>query len=360
MNHNPKRILQIVTQMNRGGLETMLMNYYRVINREQFQFDFLVHREEEGAYDQEIKTLGGQIYHVPKLNPFSPGYYKALNHFFSEHKYDVVHCHLNSMSAYPLRAAMKAGVQKRIASSHTSNEIMDIKYPVKLVSKYFIPHYATDLLACGEKAGHWIFPGQKFLLLNNAIDAEMFRFEETIRAEVRNELGIGQSQYVLGHVGRFDVQKNHVFLIDIFEKYHENNPESVLMLVGDGNGRLSMEKLVMEKNLKDSVIFTGVRSDVNRLMQAMDIFVFPSLWEGLPVTLVEAQASGLFCIVSDNVPSDCNLTDNVKSLPLDNVETWVNEISIHQKYKRLSPIDEIKNAGFDVFENLHVLEDLYS
>lgn len=175
------RVLQVVTKMDRGGLETMLMNYYRNIDRSKVQFDYLVHREERGRYDDEIETLGGKIYRVPPLNPLNPNYYKALNQFFKEHEYRIVHSNLDCTSTFPLRAAKKADVPCRIAHVHNTSQDKDFKYPIKMISKELLPYYATDYFACGEAAGNWAFSGERFTVVRNAIDTSRYAPNVEIR-----------------------------------------------------------------------------------------------------------------------------------------------------------------------------------
>lgn len=182
------RVLQVVTKMDRCGLETLLMNYYRNIDRSKVQFDFLTHREEHGQYDDEIEQLGGNIYHVPHLNPLYPGYYKALDDFFEKHSYHIVHSHLDCTSTFPLRAAKKAGVPYRIAHIHSTSQDKDFKYPIKMLSKKMMPYYATDFFACGEAAGKWAFPGKKFVVMKNAIDTAKYIPNASIRSKVRKSL----------------------------------------------------------------------------------------------------------------------------------------------------------------------------
>ena len=207
------RVLQVVTQMNRGGLETMLMNYYRKIDRGLIQFDFLVHRQTKAAYDDEIKSLGGKIYRLPKLNPFDLEYRKSLSNFFKEHtEYKIVHSHINALSALPLMYAKKHGIPIRIAHSHISdNQKIKLKNIVKLYYRRRLPSYTTVQFACGEKAGKWLYGDTTFKILPNAIDAKSFVFNPIIREHVRSEFNIASDTIVLGHVGRFNVQKNHQF-----------------------------------------------------------------------------------------------------------------------------------------------------
>lgn len=249
------RILHIVTYMGRGGLETMIMNYYRNIDRTKIQFDFLVHRQEKADYDDEILSLGGHIYHMPMLNPFSKAYFNALDDFFDNHKYDIVHSHLDCMSAYPLKIAQKYGVKVRIAHSHNKSQDKNLKYPIKLLSKHLIPKYATHLFSCGKEAGDWMFGGNAYTVLNNAIDAEKYRYNCQIRNQVRDELKISKSDFVIGHVGRFAPPKNHPFLIDVFKSVHDKNRNSKLLLVGTGNGQSNIREKVDNLGLSDSVIF---------------------------------------------------------------------------------------------------------
>lgn len=354
------RVLQIVTYMGRGGLETMIMNYYRNIDRNKVQFDFLVHRQEETDYDKEIVALGGKIYHIPMLNPFSKSYFNALDSFFKEHKYDIVHCHLDCMSAYPLKIAKKNGVRVRIAHSHNKSQDKNLKYPIKLYSKRLIPKYATHLLSCGKEAGDWMFNGKPYTILNNAIDAQSYRFDKQIREEMREQLGFNQEDFVIGHVGRFNPQKNHNFIIDVFNFVHKKNTAAKLVLVGTGDGQKAIKEKVESLALSDSVLFLGNRTDVNKILQAMDVFLFPSLYEGLPLSIIEAQAAGLPCVISDNVPPECIVTDLIEAASLDDaLAKWEIVITSQKSVKRKDTYELIKKSGFDVKSNVLVLEKMY-
>lgn len=354
------RVLQIVTYMGRGGLETMIMNYYRNIDRNKVQFDFLVHRQEEADYDKEIVALGGKIYHMPMLNPFSKSYFNALDSFFKEHKYDIVHCHLDCMSAYPLKIAQKNGVRVRIAHSHNKSQDKNLKYPIKLYSKRLIPKYATHLLSCGKEAGDWMFNGKPYTILNNAIDAQSYRFDKQIREEMREQLGFNQEDFVIGHVGRFNHQKNHNFIIDVFNFVHKKNTAAKLVLVGTGDGQKAIKEKVESLALSDSVLFLGNRTDVNKILQAMDVFLFPSLYEGLPLSIIEAQAAGLPCVISDNVPPECIVTDLIEAASLDDaLAKWEIVITSQKSVKRKDTYELIKKSGFDVKSNVLALEKMY-
>lgn len=355
------RVLQIVTYMGRGGLETMIMNYYRNIDRNKVQFDFLVHRQEEADYDKEIVALGGKIYHMPMLNPFSKSYFNALDSFFKEHKYDIVHCHLDCMSAYPLKIAQKNGVRVRIAHSHNKSQDKNLKYPIKLYSKRLIPKYATHLLSCGKEAGDWMFNGKPYTILNNAIDAQSYRFDKQIREEMREQLGFNQEDFVIGHVGRFNPQKNHNFIIDVFNFVHKKNAAAKLVLVGTGDGQKAIKEKVESLALSDSVLFLGNRTDVNKILQAMDVFLFPSLYEGLPLSIIEAQAAGLPCVIFDNVPPECIKTDRVFHYSLEKpLDFWANKIIEAAKIEKNDTYDEIVASGFDIKNNANKLQNFYT
>ena len=346
--------------MGRGGLETMLMNYYRNIDRDKVQFDFLTHRDERWDYDDEIESLGGKIYHLPKLNPFSKNYLNALDKFFNEHKeYQIVHCHQDCLSGVVLKVAKKNGVKFTIAHSHNANQDKNLKYLIKLFEKRKIPKYADKLFACGNEAGRWMFNTDNFEVLNNAIDTDLYTYNAEKASKVKKEFGI-ENKFVVGHVGRFNPQKNHEFLIDVFNEIQKIKEDSVLMLVGDGDLRQEIEKKVQDLGLSEKVIFTGIRSDVNDLMQGMDVFLFPSLYEGLGIVLIEAQAAGLKCIISDTIPKDGIITDDVLSLSLNQSPViWANEVLKYKGYKRSNNKELIEKADYDIKNNAKKLEQFY-
>lgn len=355
------RVLQVVTNMDRGGLESMLMNYYRHIDREKIQFDFLVHRQERAAFDDEIEALGGRIYRLPRLVPWSKSYLSALNRFFDEHTgYKVVHVHQDCLSSVILKAAKQYDIPVRIAHSHNANQDKNLKYPIKLWYKRSIPEYATNLFACGKDAGDWMFGGASYQIINNAIDVAAYTYDPTKRQEMRRQLDL-TDELVVGHVGRFNPQKNHPFLLDIFTSLLKKEPDAVLLLVGGGEGMPKIQAKAQELGIAERVRFLGVRSDVADLMQAMDVFVFPSLYEGLPVTMVEAQASGLPCIISDKVPPGCILTEGlVNIMPLSaSPEAWAEKILTMRAVPRTDRHEEIAAHGFDITTEAVKLQEFY-
>ena len=359
--NKPVRILQVVTHMNRGGLETMLMNYYRHIDRDRVQFDFLVHRDARGDYDDEIEAMGGRIYRLPRLIPWNGGYRRALDGFFAGHpEYRIVHVHQDCMSGIILKAARKHHVAVRIAHSHSSSQDKNLKYPIKLVMKRGIPKYATELLACSRDAGDWMFGGADYRVVNNAVDAKAHRCDPEGAGKVRREWGIPEDALVVGHVGRFCAVKNHTYIVEIFSEIHRKNPNSRLLLVGEGDLRAQIEQKVNKLGLCEHVIFAGLRSDVPELMQAMDVFLFPSLYEGMPLTLVEAQAAGVPCIISKNIPADCDLTALVHRMVLEEPpESWAEAAIEAASVPKADTYAQICAAGFDITNNAQWLERFY-
>ena len=351
------RVLQVVTCMDRGGLETMLMNYYRHIDRTQIQFDFLTHRAKDAAYNPEIRTLGGKIYTVPRLNPFSPAYRHALHTFFKQHpEYAVIHVHLDCMSAVVLCCAEKCGVPVRIAHAHTTNILHDFKYPIKCFYKKFIPHTATDLLACGEDAGRWMFGSAPFLVLPIAVDTQKFAFDKTARETMRHILKIQKDELLIGHVGQFRKEKNQIFLIDVLHSLRACGKPAKLMFVGDGETKEAVKKRAEALGLAPYVLFIGVREDIPALLQAMDIFCMPSLYEGMSLAILEAQAAGLPCIISDGIPKDCMQTPRIRQLPLSAPSAWAEAILTESKILNVSP--PVLNR-FDIHENARTLTAYY-
>ncbi|MCU9612330.1 glycosyltransferase family 1 protein [Caldibacillus lycopersici] len=358
----PIRVLQVVTLMDRGGLETMLMNYYRHIDRRKIQFDFLEHRSGKHDYTDEILSLGGNIYNVPPVSPFNfTDYYYRLRAFFKDHhEYHIVHSHLDALSTYPLRTAKQFGVPVRIAHSHNTNHEKNMKYLIKRYSQLKLQYYTTHLFSCGVDAGKWLFKHNNFQILNNAIDTKKFTYDAKVALQMKRKLGI-HGKFVIGHIGRFFKQKNHGFLLDIFNRLHKINSDCVLLLIGAGELMNDIRQKAKELGLSDAVLFLGVRKDIPELLQAMDIFVFPSLYEGLPVTLIEAQASGLPCIIADTITEEVKITEHVKYVSLfSSIDVWIEQIlSYKNGYTRQNNFSTINKNGFDIQANAKWLENFY-
>lgn len=363
----PMRVLNLFTIMNRGGAETMVMNYYRNIDRSKVQFDFMVHRQERGAYDDEIESLGGKIYRMPPVRPWTASSYrKIVRQFYAAHpEYKIIHSHMSELGYYDFLEAEKAGVSVRICHAHNRPYGLDIKSPIRWYYKTMMRPHVTDLFMCGKESGEWLFGKEnqdRFVQMNNAIDAAQYRYNPTLREKVRKSLNIENDQIVIGHVGRFNPQKNHKFIIDIFREVHRMVPSAVLMLIGDDSHDYGIEihKKVNQLGLQESVKFLGTRNDVHELLQAMDVFLFPSLFEGLSVASVEAQAAGLPVLISDGVPIECKKTDLVQVRSLkDSPEIWAQTVLENAKIPRRDTYEEIKAAGFDIKKNVQSLQDYY-
>lgn len=360
----PIRILHVIGVMNRGGAETMIMNLYRKIDRTKIQFDFVQNENSGAAYDDEIIALGGNIYHCPRYrgkNHFA--YTKWWQTFFEKHKheYPVVHGHIGSTAAIYLPIAKKYGAYA-IAHSHSagigSGMYRIFAYPTRYIADHFFAcSQDAGISRYGRKIGN---DKKRCQTLNNAIDTRKFVFDPKIRGQIRKTLCIGENTLVIGHVGRFTDAKNHKFLLDIFGRLHQQMPDSVLLLVGDGELRSQIESTISRKHLVGAVIMTGVQPDVWNYYQAMDVFLMPSLYEGMPVSLVEAQTAGLPCCVSANVPRETAITDLVQFRSLeDDAEHWVKWIIAQAKMGRQDMHDAICAAGYDISTTAQWLEDFY-
>ena len=359
------RVLHVLGGLDRGGAETMVMNLYRAIDRAQVQFDFIIHTEKHQAYYDEIITLGGRIYCFPAFNGINVfALRKKWADFFKNHpEYKILHSHVRSYASLYLPIAKKAGL-KTIIHSHNTSSGKGLKAIVKFCLQRGLRKNVDYYFACSDVAGKWLF-GEKitkqsnYHVLNNAIDVEKYAYSESSRKKIRDEFNL-KDEFVVGHVGRFHPQKNHLFLVDVFAEIHKKCPNSVLMLVGTGDLMDSVKEKVMELKLEDSVIFMGARADVNELLSAFDVFVFPSLFEGLPVTLVEVQAAGLPCFVSDTITKEVDFNGKINYISLNNGTTYWAEKIICNSKDRLDLIESIKNAGYSIKKTSKNLEKFYN
>ncbi|WP_349666707.1 glycosyltransferase family 1 protein [Lacrimispora sp.] len=355
------RILHAVNIMDRAGLETMLMNYYRHMDHNLIQFDFLTHRSQEGAYDEEIKVMGGNVYHAPRLYIQNiPKYFMYMKSFFLLHnEYQIIHSHIDAMSFFSLLAAKKNGISIRIAHSHSSKLDKDLKLPIKYFALKNIHNVATHNCACGALAGRFMFSNEKFKIINNAIDLKKFKYDKSIREEIRNHYEISD-KFVIGHVGRYCYIKNQLFLLDIFAEVKKYRPESILLLIGKGPDEQQIRKKAKKLGLEDDIKLLVDRSDVNRIYQALDVFVMPSLFEGLPVVGVEAQANGIPCIVSDKISKEILLTSCIEMLSVEQqASEWASKILNCNCERNQKAEDELRAKGYDVVLEAKKLQDWY-
>lgn len=356
MNEEPIKVAQIVGKWVGGGVESVIMNYYRHIDRTKVQFDFICDLDSTDIPYKEIENLGGRVILVPPYQKIFQ-YIKELKKVLKENNYKIVHSHINALSVFPLFAAKLAGVPVRIAHSHsTSNKKEWKKNLIKNILRPFSKVFATDYMCCSEHAGRWLFGNKEYdkgsvYILNNAIDLDIFKYNKKIRKAKRNEIGISNNTKVIGHVGRFVEQKNHTFIIDIFNEVHKEDNNTILLLAGQGPLEPKIKEKVIELGLEESVKFLGQRNDIEDLYQAFDIFLFPSIYEGLGLVLIEAQSSGLNCVASTEVPSKAKITNLLTFLDLDgNFNEWTNTIIKLMKRKNSRKIKRKKfaNKGFDI------------
>ena len=362
----PIRVAQIIGKWLGGGVEAVVMNYYKHVDRTKIQFDFICDEDSTNIPYEEIEQLGGKVILIP---PYQRAfkYHKELKRVLKEGNYKIIHSNISTMSVFSLFAAKCAGVPVRIAHSHsTTNKKEKKKNLMKQVLRPFSKVFATDYMCCSELAGRWLFGDKEYdkgnvYLLNNAIDLDKFKYNEALRKKKRKELGIKDDTLVIGHIGRFVAQKNHDYLIDIFNEIHKKNNNSTLLLAGQGPLMEDIKNKVKELNLDDSVKFLGQRNDANELYQAFDVFLLPSLYEGLPVVGVEAQAAGLLCYLSDDMTKETKVLDITKFMSLNNTpEEWANNILDYvKKYKRIDTSKEMTAKNFNIKEEAKKLEEYY-
>ena len=361
-NEEPIRIAHVVGKMVGGGLESFLMTFYKEIDKEKIQFDFIVDSDSSFIPEEEILNNGGNIIKVsPYQNIFS--YIRDIRGVLKKGKYKIVHSHMNSLSVFPLYAAWREKVPVRIAHSHsTTNRKEWKKNLLKCILKPFSKIFATHFFACSEHAGKWLFGKRiykngKINIVRNAIDTEKFKYDITIRDRIRKELDV-EDKYVVGHVGRFVQQKNQTFLIDIFSKVHEKKSNAILLLIGQGPLENEIRKKVDAMGLSKYVRFLGQINNVNEIMQAMDCFVFPSLYEGLGIVAVEAQCSGLKCICSLEVPEETKISKLFEYCDFNDIDRWIKCIldnnSIREDQSFL-----LKNVGYEITDEVKRIEDFY-
>ena len=361
------RVLHSVSNMDRAGIETMLMNYYRHMDRTKVQFDFLCNKKKPGAYDDEVKSMGGRIYHTPGLNPAKyPLYLKYMKTLFQKHpEYKIVEAHNGALGVYALHAAKANKIPTRIFHAHGASITKDWKLPLKLVCKALLPSNMTHHYTCGIAAAECYF-GSKvvqagdYKLIPNAIEVERFTYNEKVRSEMRKKHNL-EDKHVIGHVGRFMAQKNHTFLIDVFAEYVKQDDKAQLVLLGDGELMDTVKQKVKERGIEKHVTFVGNVGNANEWYQAFDCFVLPSIWEGLPVVGVEAQAADLPCIFSDNVTKEIGFSDKAQFISLDaNKSVWTDAFKkalVHTERKDAT--DLIVKNNYDIKTEAIKLQNAY-
>lgn len=348
-------------KMENGGVEAVVMNYYRQIDRRKIQFDFIVDNDSTCPQEQEILSLGGRVIRIAPYQKIIANM-RDLKQIFQKNKYKIVHAELTTMSVFSLAVAKKCGVPVRICHGHNTackGEIKKnvMKYMLRLFSKTFATHY----FACSDYAGKWLYgknigKSKRYKVIPNAINTEKYRFDPAISAEMRKSLGI-EDKFVIGHIGRFVYQKNHDFLIDIFSEVHKQNDKAVLLLIGEGPLLEDVKAKVHRLGLDDFVMFLGVKEDANRLYQAFDVFLLPSRYEGLPVVGVEAQISGVTCVFSSAMTKETKFTDSLTFIDLEkSVYEWAAAVLNVENTKRNAQVNADR---FDIYMQAELLEKIY-
>lgn len=369
----PIRVLQIVGRMDRGGIENFVMNLYRNMDREKVQFDFLCHYGREAAFNDEIRALGGRIYEMPAIRDETHIYYwkvfqyiRALNRFFREHtEYRIIHGQMTNTAAIYMPIARKCGVTTRIAHGHSTRGKGGLQGFVTVLLQRPVRRFATHWFACSKAAALWLYPKEavvqgKVRIVPNAVDARAFRFSRETRERVRRDLGL-EDKLVIGCVARFRPEKNQSFLLKVLKKALEEEPRAVLLFVGDGPCEETARREAAALGLQDKTFFLGARADVPDLLQAMDVLAMPSLFEGMPVTGIEAQAAGLPLVVSTGVPEELDITGNVRLLPLDQgPKAWAEQIAATgEGSARRDTTELIRAKGYDIAAAAAWLQDFY-
>lgn len=362
------RVLHCFGAMNIGGAETLIMNIYRKIDKSKIQFDFLVFSKDKGFFDDEIKSLGGKIYHLDSFGILGPYKFKKnLMKFLKNEKINCIHSHMDWQGGFIAEAAAKSGVERIIVHSHAVSGMYAGSVIKKIImnrGKQLIRKYATDRLACSKDAGKDLFFEDKFKVLNNAIDVQKFlNIDGNKVREFKNQFGIKQEDFVIGHVGSFSENKNQEFLVEILDKIRGKRQNAKLLFIGRGNEyQEKVKKIVEQKQLDQSVIFAGVQTDIADLLQLMDVFVFPSITEGFGISIIEAQAAGVPCVISDTIPESVDMGYGIVNREsLGNIEDWIIDIlkDNHTKLDKKIIKQKIKKKGFDLENLVTDIQELY-
>ncbi|MDO4982683.1 MAG: glycosyltransferase [Eubacteriales bacterium] len=362
--NEPIRVLCVFSRLDRGGAETMCMNLYRHIDRSKVQFDFVKHTTDVGVYEEEIHSLGGRIYQAPRYIIYNHLSYCAWwkKHLQEHPEHLIIHGHFFTYSAVYFQIAKNMG-RITIGHGHSSSlasPTLSLKIKNRLIAFYVskIEKRADYCFACSKPAGDMIFPKKTFTILKNAIDTEKFVFSPEIRFRKRLELNYEEEHFVLGTVGRASFAKNPAGIVDIFHEVYKRNSNARFLWVGDDSGNAKAKEQARQYGILTKIIFTGVRSDVNELLQAMDVYIMPSLFEGLPVAGIEAQAAGLRCFLSDRISTEVNITDRCEFLPIEKPEVWAEAIC-SADWDRVDTRQQIIDAGYDIRTTAAWLEKFY-
>lgn len=364
------RVLHVLGTTNLGGAESRIMDLYRHIDREKIQFDFLIHTTKEGFFDQEIKQLGGKIYYLPSFRVYNYfAYKKACREFFAAHReFQAVQGHMTSTASIYLPIAKKAGVPMTIAHARSAGVDKGMKGWITKLLRKNLYRKCDYMFSCSDLASRAVFGDKQYeagkvVFVPNAVDTKDFAPDEYMREKIRREYGL-ENSFVIGHVGRFHYAKNHEFILDIFAEVLKQNKQAKLFLLGDGPRRQEMEEKAAELGIKERVIFAGNQNPVAPYYQAMDVFLFPSRFEGMPGTVVEAQAAGLPCLIADTITTQVKVTELVTFLSLEqSAKLWaeqLNRIAAEQKIQKNAETEiDLSKTNYDVNYQVKQYEQFY-
>lgn len=373
---NPLRILFVFgCPLKKGGTENVMINIVKNIDRDRFHIDFLIFDKAPDQSDDKkyLESLGCRFYQITARGVDRKLHNRELDEFFRDHEYDIVHTHMDAIGEEALKAAKKHGIKALIAHSHNTDQLDNPKglkdhlHKCYLIyEKHLLRRYAEYFVACSPEAGKWLFGDKicnsdKYLLLKNSIDSSAYAYDEETRNAVRKELGL-EGRKVIIHVGQFRTQKNHGKVIDVFNELHKRDDSFALVLVGTGEEQDNIKSKVEALGLKEDVLFLGNRNDIPELLMSADVFLFPSLYEGLGIALLEAQAADLICVVSDTIPELAVLTEKVRSVNLtESASVWgdIVEEMMGQYTVRRDRSELFTEKGYDINAQIKVLESFY-
>ena len=365
MENNKIKVAIVMGKFTSGGIKSVITNYYSNVDRNKISFDLLIDNNSPIDDYSEIEAIGGRVCKISTLsNPFK--YISQIYKLSKENKYDIIHGYVNALNVFSMFAGKMAGVPVRIAENLSSAHPGEKKTIVKNILKPFSKIFPTDLAACSKSCGEWLYGKKdiesgKVRIFNNAISLKKYTYDKELRENVRNSLGLSDENFVLGHIGRYQYQKNHNFLIDIFDEVYKRDKNSRLLLVGYGDLKEEIFNKINSLGVKDAVIDMGATENIAGLYNAMDVFVLPSFYEGLPVVGIEAQATGLPCVFSTEVTKETGVIPDTKFVELsENKGKWADEIlKIRDNYKRANTENYIIDAGFDIETEGRKLQDYY-
>jgi len=359
--NKPVRILQILSSLNQGnGVLQVILNWHKNIDRTKIQFDYLYFKEAPVTCKNEIESLGGKCYKLPYPSFIKPWVFiKTIKDFFKTHEYNTIHSHITNLNFFFYPMAKLYGVKNIIQHSH--NPTYSDKFLNNLINTFlffFAKSFITKKIACSNLAGKFLFK-ENYTVINNGIDTEKFKFNQIVRDKKRKELNI-EDKFVIGHIGRFVKQKNHKFLIEVFNEIFKRNKNSILLLIGDGPLKKEIEQKVNELNLSNNVIFAGIKNNVSDYYQVMDSFVFPSIFEGLGIVSIEAECSGLPCFISNVIPDDVIICNTTKISLSSSAKEWADIILEKTRtFERTNCSEFIKQAGYNIKETTKKIQEIY-